>query len=63
MIKTEFVEDAYYHAADLVAAIGGKGNRLDENIQRRFSVPPVERSESPAEIRRPPTSFQPDSGR
>jgi hypothetical protein len=61
MIKTELVEDAYDDAADLVAAIAAKGNRLDKHVQRLFVVTRVERRESPHEIRRPAT-FEPDPG-
>jgi hypothetical protein len=36
MIKTEFVEDAYDHAADLVATATCLSNRIDEHVQRLF---------------------------
>lgn len=62
MIRTEFVEDAYDYAPDLVAVTAGKGNRLDEHVQCLFVVTGVERRESPAEIRHP-APFEPDPGR
>jgi hypothetical protein len=51
MIKTKFVEDTYDYASNFVAAIPGKGNRLEEHVQRLFVVTSVERRESAAEIR------------
>jgi hypothetical protein len=62
MVKTEFVEDAYDHAADFVAATARKGNRLDEHVQRLFVVTRVERRESPPEVWHP-GAFEPDPGR
>jgi hypothetical protein len=62
MIKTEFIEDAYDYAADLVAAGPGNGNRLDEHVQRLFVVTGVERRESPPEVWHP-GAFEPDPGR
>lgn len=62
MIRTEFVEDAYNYAPDLVAATSGKGNRLYQCLKCLFVVTCVERRESPAEIRHP-ASFEPDPGR
>jgi hypothetical protein len=42
MIKTEFVENAYDHAPDLVAVAADMGDRLDEHVQRLFVVTRVE---------------------
>lgn len=62
MVKTEFVENAYDYAPDLVAVAADTGDRLDEHVQRLFVVTRVERLESPAEIRHP-APFEPDPGR
>jgi len=53
MINTEFVEDAYDYAADLVTTTARKGNRLDEQVQRLFIVTRIERCESLTEMRQP----------
>ena len=62
MIKAKLIENAYDHAADLVAARAVKSDRLDEQVQRLFVVTRVERSEGRPEIRHP-ASFEPDSSR
>jgi hypothetical protein len=43
MIKTEFVENAYDYAPDLVAVAADMGDRLDEHVQCLFVVTRVER--------------------
>jgi len=62
MIETEFVEDAYDYAADLVATTAREGNRLDEQVQRLFIVTRVDRRESLTEIGHP-APFEPDPSR
>ena len=62
MIKTEFVEDAYHDAPDLVAIGASTRNCLDEHVQRLFVVAHIECRESPPEIRHP-ALFEPDPGR
>ena len=38
MVKTEFIEDAYDDAADLVSAAVDWSNRIDEHVQRPVEV-------------------------
>jgi hypothetical protein len=50
VVGTEFVEDTYDYAADLVTTATCSSNRLDQDVQRQLIVTSVQRREGPGEI-------------